>query len=421
METLEKELKEKDSFKKAIIPVVYSYKSKRDSAVSPEERKKEKDILHKIKEYSIEHMKELKEKTIAALMGNGIRVITAKDSEEARNEILKIIGKERLIIKAKSNVASEIGISKALRDKEMIETDLGDFIVQVFDEDEMHPVLPSIHLTPEKIAQKMNSKFSANVKPDKEEIVAFVRGYLREKIVKAKVGITGANAITADGSIVVLENEGNISLVSRIPDKHIIISSFDKIVPTLEDALHVVRSSALYGTGQKFPAYVSIISSPSKTADIQNEIVIGAQGAKEVYLVLVDNGRSEILNSDFRELLYCINCGACLNFCPVYHNIARRYGSKYLGAKGVIFSMFDESPKDAFSNGAFFCAMCKACSENCPSGIDLPLLMKKLRQKLVSKGIEPPGVAEMIKNVEKFGNPFGEVKKGEMPGKLYCC
>jgi L-lactate utilization protein LutB len=120
METLEKELKEKDSFKKAIIPVVYSYKSKRDSAVSPEERKKEKDILHKIKEYSIEHMKELKEKTIAALMGNGIRVITAKDSEEARNEILKIIGKERLIIKAKSNVASEIGIAKALRDKEMI-------------------------------------------------------------------------------------------------------------------------------------------------------------------------------------------------------------------------------------------------------------------------------------------------------------
>jgi len=421
MESLEKDLKENEGFKKAILPVLYSYKDKRDAALSPEEREKERDALRKIKEYSIEHMKELKERAVASLMRNGIRVIEAKDSEDARQEILKIIGKERLIIKAKSNTASEIGLAKALRNRELIETDLGDFLVQVSGDEEMHPVLPSIHLTPEMIAKTLREKLGADVKPEREAIVAFVRVYLREKILKAKVGITGANAITSDGSIVILENEGNISLVSRIPDKHIVISSFEKIVPSLEDALHVVRCSALYGTGQAFPSYVSIISGPSKTADIQNEIVIGAQGAKEVYLILVDNGRSEMLNSEFKELLYCINCGACLDFCPVYHNLARRYGSKYLGARGVIFSAFDEGLKDSFEHGAFFCAMCKACSENCPARIDLPGMMRKLRQRLVEKGIEPLSAKEMIANTEKFGNPFDEIKKGQMPGKLYCC
>ena len=167
----------------------------------------------------------------------------------------------------------------------------------------------------------LKEKFGAILSRRPEEIANFVRGVLREKISKAKVGITGANAITADGSIVILENEGNISLVSRIPDKHIVVSSFDKIVPTIEDALVVVRAASVFGTGQKFPVYLNIISGPSKTADIQNQIVTGAQGAKEVYLILLDNGRSEILRTDYKELLYCINCGACLNFCPVYHQI----------------------------------------------------------------------------------------------------
>jgi len=175
MESLEKDLKENEGFKKAILPVLYSYKDKRDAALSPEEREKERDALRKIKEYSIEHMKELKERAVASLMRNGIRVIEAKDSEDARQEILKIIGKERLIIKAKSNTASEIGLAKALRNRELIETDLGDFLVQVSGDEEMHPVLPSIHLTPEMIAKTLREKLGADVKPEREARVAFVR------------------------------------------------------------------------------------------------------------------------------------------------------------------------------------------------------------------------------------------------------
>ncbi|MCX6709595.1 MAG: LUD domain-containing protein [Candidatus Woesearchaeota archaeon] len=421
MDDLSKELKEKENVKSVILPVMYSYKDKREKVFENYPKEELREKLRKIKEYSILNISELKKKAVGNFEKNGIHVIEAKSSKEAVEKIREIIGKEKLIIKSKSNTANEIGLKDALKDKELVETDTGDFLVQISSERDIHPVLPALHLTPEKISETIRKKFGGHVKPEKEAIVAFVRQHLRKKIEGAKVWITGANALTADGSIVILENEGNISLVSRIPDKHIVISSFDKIVPTIEDAIHVARCAAVYGTGQEFPVYVSVISGPSKTADIQNELVTGAQGAKELYLVLVDNGRSEILNSEFKELLYCINCGACLNFCPVYHNLSDRYGSKYSGAKGVLFSLFDEGLKESYENGAFFCTMCRNCSENCPSEIDLPEMMKKLRGKLAEKGIEPPDIREMLSNIEKFGNPFGEAGKDGMPKNLYCC
>lgn len=168
--------------------------------------------------------------------------------------------------------------------------------------------------------------------------------------------------------------------------------------------------------------YVNIISGPSKTADIQNKMITGAQGTKEVYLILLDNGRSEILNSEFKELLYCINCGACLNFCPVFHQLTTRYGSKnFPGAKGVLYSFFTESDKTSFENGAFFCTTCKMCLENCPAKIDLSGMIKKLRSNLADKGIEPENVKEMLKLVKEHGTPFGKIQEGKVPDKLYCC
>ena len=199
------------------------------------------------------------------------------------------------------------------------------------------------------------------------------------------------------------------------------IRDSDKIVGTKENALKIVKAAGIFGTGQDYPVYVNIISGPSKTADIQNKIISGAQGAKEVYLILLDNKRSEIMNSEFKELLYCINCGACVNFCPVYHQIFARYGSKnFPGAKGVLFSYFNESGKDAYNNGAFFCTTCRQCYENCPTKINLSDLIKKLRKNLVNQGIEPETISEMISNTKKYGNPFGDLG-GKPPSKLYCC
>jgi len=418
---LNEELKKKEQIKEAILPVMYDYKDKRDS-VLPESEEGLREKLRLIKENAINDIESLKKRAIFNLEKNGIIVIEAKDAIAAGKEIRKIIGNENLVIKAKSNTANEINLKEILKDKELVETDLGDFIIQISEEDDLHPVLPSFHIPPEKIAEVINKKYKKDIKAMPEDIVAFARTFLREKIEKAKIGITGANVISADGSVFILENEGNISLVSRLPDKHIILASFDKIVNTREDALHIVKSAAIYGTGQSYPAYVNIISSPSKTADIQNKMINGAQGAKEVYLILIDNGRSEILNSEFKELLYCINCGACINFCPVYHQITTRYGSgTFPGARGVLSSFFTQGKEKSFENGAFFCTTCKMCKENCPAKIDLSDLIKRLRERLTEDGIEPENIKEMLKNTKQYKNPFGKVEEGKIPKKLYCC
>jgi len=219
----------------------------------------------------------------------------------------------------------------------------------------------------------------------------------------------------------ILENEGNISLVSRWPEIHIIVSGFEKIVENLEDSLKIIKASAIWGTGQDFPVYVSIISGPSKTADIQNQTVIGAQGSKEVNLILLDNGRTKLLKEGFEEILYCINCGACLDFCPVFHQIGRNYGAKYLGSKGVIFAGFLEGFKKAKEANCFSCISCLACYENCPVKINLPELMKKLRSYLEKENLQTEANKEMIENIRKFGNPFGKLEEGKIPKKLYCC
>lgn len=419
---LKKKIKENKENNKRIIPITYSYKEKRDKILNESEKEKFSDELKKIKEKSIDNIELLKNKAIGNLEKNGFNVFEAKDSQQAIKKIKEIIGDEKLIVKSKSITSNEISLKEALKDKELIETDLGDFIVQVFKKEGIHPVTPALNLSPEEISKKIKEKFNVSVKSTPEEILKFVRKYLREKIFKAKVGISGANVISSEGSVFILENEGNISLVSRIPDKHIILASFDKIVEAREDALKIVRAAGVFASGQDYPVYVNIISGPSKTADIQKQLITGAQGAKEVHLILIDNKRSEILNSEFKELLNCINCGACVNICPVYHQIFAEYGNKYFpGAKGVISSYFNDSPQKAYENGAFFCTTCKQCKENCPMKIDLSDMMKKLRKELVNNKIEPDSAKEMIKNIKEKGNPFGEIKKGNIPDKLYCC
>lgn len=409
--------------KATIWQVVLEYRKKREKALLKNNLEKEKfrQELCEIKKNAILNIKELKKKAITGLKENGIEVFEAKNARQAREIIEKILKGKKKIIKAKSNAFGEIQKPGFLAGKEVTETDLGDFLVQIFAEKEIHPVLPALHLTPEKISQKIKEKFGQDIEPEPEKITSFVRNLLREKISPAEVGISGANVITADGKILVLENEGNISLVSRWPDVHIIVSGFEKIVKNLEDALKIIKASAIWGTGQDFPVYVSIISGPSKTADIQNQTVVGAQGAKKVYLILLDNGRSKILKEGFEELLYCINCGACLNFCPVFHQIGPNYGDKYLGSKGIIFAGLSQSLRKAVAANCFACALCSTCFENCPVKINLPELMKKMRGCFEKENLQTKENQEMIEKIRKFGNPFGKIEKGKIPKKLYCC
>jgi len=403
--------------------VVLAYREKRKKALLKNNLDYEdfRNELYQIKKKAIAQIGNLKKKTIEALKENGINVFEAKDAKEARKIIEQLLKGKNKIIKSKSNAFNEIEADGFLNNKELIETDLGDFLVQLFAEKEIHPVLPALHLTPKDIAQKIKEKFGKEIEPKPEEITSLVRNLLREKISQAEVGISGANVITADGRILILENEGNASLVSRWPQSHIIISGFEKIVENLEEGIKIVKAAAIWGTGQDFPVYVSIISGPSKTADIQNQTVVGAQGAKEVNLIFLDNGREKLLKEGFEELLYCLNCGACLNFCPVFHQIGRNYGAKYLGAKGVILAGFSESLKKAKEANCFACTSCLSCYENCPVKINLPELMKKLRSYLEKENLQTAANKEMIENIRKFGNPYGKLEPGKIPQKWYCC
>lgn len=414
------EIESRKASRDAILKFALEYKAKRDKALAGENEEELKNRLETIRKNSIANLNNLKTRAMTNLMANGFIVHEAKDEAEAIKIISELIGKEKLVVKSKSNVLDEIKLKEHFPDKEIVETDLGDFINQFTGNIDMHPVIPALNLTPEEIARGIRDKFKEHVEPVPERIMDFAREYLREKIKKAKIGISGANAVTAEGSVLTIENEGNISLVSRMPEKHIIVTGMEKVVETLDDAMHVVKCNTIWGTGQKLPSYISIISGPSKTGDIQNRHITGAQGAKEAHVILLDNGRSEMISQGFGELLQCIGCGACLNFCPAFHQVQNLFGYDALGGiKGVAMQMFQKGKQAAFDAGAFYCLGCQACKFNCPAKILLGKHMLRIKEILVQEGLEPEASKKMAEKAKMTGNPFGSASQN--PKELYCC
>jgi len=400
-----------------------NYIQNRNDVLKAVNKEELKEKLKKIKEYSIDNLNGLKTKAIENLERQKIKVFEAKTAKEAVEIALKLIPKRQLVAKSKSNTIKEIDLLDHLKKRnDVVETDTGDFIVQITEDKASHALSPALHIPLKKITQTIKKKFRIKVKENPEEIVTWIRNYLRKKIIKAKIGLTGANAISADGAIFIVENEGNISLVSRLPEKHIIITGIEKIVPTIQDAITICYASGIWGSGVYMPTYINVIGSPSKTADIRKELTYGLQGAKEVYLILVDNGRIQMIKENFKELLYCINCGGCLYFCPVYRQIFDNYGFHYIGGKGVAMASLQEGVEKGFDSGLYFCTTCQLCKENCPFEIDISKLIKKLRKKAIEKGLETRINERMMENIRTMGNPFGEeIKEGKLPKELFCC
>ncbi|MEM5883036.1 MAG: LUD domain-containing protein [Candidatus Aenigmatarchaeota archaeon] len=399
-----------------------SYLIQRQKSIEKVDVEKLKKELRRIKEESISNLEELKKKTIENLESQGVKVFEAKDAKEAREILLKLIPKNEKIVKSKSNVANEIELKRYFEKRnEIVETDCGDFLVEICEETSTHPVTPALHIPIEKIVEKIEEKFKVKIEKSPEKIIDWVKSYLRKEILSSKIGLTGANAISSDGGIFILENEGNISLVSKLVERHIIIAGIDKIVPFIQDAMTICQALAIWGTGTSLPSYINVISSPSKTADIQKEIIYGAHGPKEVFLVLVDNGRSEMIKNGLGEILYCINCGSCLYFCPVYRQIFYNYGCSYFGGIGVAKTAFINDLKKAFERGLYYCTTCESCKLNCPLEIDVAEIVRKLREISVNEKIETEGNKKMIENIREYGNPFGKVEEGKIPKELYCC
>lgn len=368
-----------------------------------------KEHVRNIREYSVDHLDELKEVAIKSLTSNGIEVICAEDSDEALKAIYHLVKNEETVAKSKSNTASEIGLAGFLNDKsiELVETDLGDRIVQfTAKKKSSHPIGPAAHLNMKEIAEIISEKLKQPVKEDPQEILEVVRRDVLEEIGKCNVGITGANSLAAeDGSLVMVHNEGNISLVSML-DTHIIVVGIDKLVRTIEEAISVVKLETIYATGKTVPAYMNVISSPSKTADIEQILLNGMYGASRVVVVLLDNGRSEAL-SDVKDSLLCIGCGSCLVTCPIYNIIGYEFGyDRHLGGRGVVFSRYLKDKKICFKSGLYTCTLCGQCTLDCPMEIPTNQLIEELRKESVRSGILIDKHIHIAGKIKRNGTPF---------------
>ncbi len=330
---------------------------------------------------------ELLAAAIERLKKNGIKVHLVKEKQEAIDIILGELESEKLVVKSKSNVTKEIGLTKALEEKGLtvVETDIGDRILQLLDAKPSHPTGPVTHLSAKEIAKGLSKYYNIPIKEDPEEIVKIVKEDVVSSLKKAKTGITGANAITAEeGSIVMAHNEGNIYEVMR-KEKHIVVTSIDKIYPDIESAMNMLKILSYNATGSIIPSFVEVISGVSKTADVEKKFIKGVHSPSEIVLILLDNKRSDMAKTEFKELLYCIGCGNCLLHCPMYNTIGNEFGSdSYLGGKGIAYqSLYSDERNDKLE----FCLTCGRCKENCPVEMDIPAMIRKIRSDGISSEI----------------------------------
>lgn len=349
---------------------------------SPSIKKLEKRVKE-IKRESINHKEELMDLAIESFKRNGIDVEYAKTKEDALDIIYNLLENvdSNVITKAKSNTLGEIELKSNLASKgyDVVETDLGDRILQLKKQDNkpVHPTGPASHLNISEIANIVNESMKTNVSKVPREIMEVVRKDVLKRLEKSTIGISGANVIAAEeGSVILVHNEGNISLVS-LKDLHIIVAGIDKFVPTLEDAMSVAKLETIYATGNYVTSYINVISGPSKTADIEKKLLKNMYGAEKVVVILLDNGRSEA-NS---ECLWCIGCGNCIINCPVYNAIGNEFGfNNYLGGRGVAMSKFIEDDEKCFESGLYKCTLCGLCTINCPVAIPTNDIIEKLRK-----------------------------------------
>lgn len=351
-----------------------------------------RDVLHNWAKYLLEF-----EKNISA---RGVKVLWAKDAAEATSFLEAIIKEKnaKLLVKSKSMTTEEIELNETAERLgcESVETDLGEFIVQVAGEKPYHIVTPAMHKSKGDIAKLFNEKFGTDINSTPEEMTEYVRVQLRKKYRQADIGVTGANFLIADiGGISVTENEGNGLMSTAFPKTHIVIAGIEKVIPKMEQLGLFYPLLAAHGTGQQITAYNTIFTGP-RTAD-------EVDGPTEMIVILLDNGRTTIFEDDEAyEALTCIRCGACLNGCPVYKTIGGyTYNTTYSGPIGSVLTPFLRGFKD-FSHLSFASTLCGKCVEVCPVKIPLTDILLANRRKTVEQNLRPAAERLLMKGFEKI-------------------
>jgi L-lactate dehydrogenase complex protein LldF len=318
----------------------------------------------------------------------GGRVHYATTGDEA-NAIITEIARERdvrCIVKSKSMLSEETHLNRALISEGfgVVETDLGEYILQLSDESPSHIVVPVVHRTKEHIAEVFNNAFSVDLPPVPEDLTALARVKLRDEFQRAEMGITGANfGIAATGTVVQVTNEGNGRLTTTWPKTHVVLMGIEKLLPTMSDLPVFLKLLARSATGQPLTVYTNLITGPRGEGE--------ADGATELHVVLVDNGRTQALASKYREVLRCIRCGACLNTCPVYQRVGgHTYGSVYPGPIGSLLTPIFESA-ERFKDLPQASSLCGACYSACPVKINIPQMLVEMRSDQVEWKLNTAG------------------------------
>ncbi len=334
-----------------------------------------------IRAYTLEHIDVLLQQLEVNFRGAGGVVHYASDARSACTILLDLARQHgvRRVVKSKSMVSEELEVNEAIQRAglEVVETDLGEFIIQLAGERPSHITAPAIHKSTEEIATLLSRHLGESLPPDPQALLLAARAYLRKRFLDAEMGIIGVNfAVAETGTLVVVENEGNARLVSTLPRLLVAIMGIEKVTPALLDLATFLRLLPRSATGQVMTSYVSLISGPYP--------------GQELHLIVVDNGRRRILGDPtVREILHCIRCGACMNVCPVYRIIGgHAYGWVYTGPMGAILSPLLLNAETT-SDLPFASTLCGACREACPVDIDLPRLLLELRRRAASKVSTP--------------------------------
>src|SRR5690625_531064 len=310
----------------------------------------------------------------------GGHVFFAETKEEANEYIKKVMQEKEAtrVVKTKSMVTEEISLNDMLEDMgcEVLETDLGEYILQIDEDRPSHIIAPSLHKNKEQIRDTYREKIGYDGTESPEELTSYTREVLREKFLQAEVGITGCNfAVANSGSVSIVTNEGNANMVTTLPETQITVMGMERIVPTWDDLDVLVSLLCRSAVGQNLSTYVTTVS-PEMESD-------AIDGPKDFHLVILDGGRSRALGTEFQEALHCIRCAACVNVCPVYRHIGgHAYGSIYQGPIGAVLSPILEG-YDEYGELPYASSLCGACTEACPVNIPLHELLVRHRERMV--------------------------------------
>ncbi len=372
---------------------------KRQSVVQPSalaDYQQLRTQAHEIKRHTLDNLDYYLELLEKRVQERGGKVIWCYDGDAAANAIVSIARENdvKLAVKSKSMTSEEINLNEALEKNgiEPVETDLGEFIMQLAGERPYHIVAPALHKTRADVSKLFAARLGSPETLEPGDLTMTARRVLREKFLSAQMGISGANFVVAEsGSVVLVENEGNIRLTTSLPRIHVAIAGIEKLIPRAADLAVFLNLLGRSGTGQLLTSYTSILSGPRRPGEMN--------GPEQFYLLLLDNGRSRILaDAEKRETLFCIRCGACSNICPIYRRIGgHSYPGAYSGPIGAIltpqFQGLSHEPELPFAS-----SLCGACGEVCPVKIDIPRMLLALR-----RDVKKSEARNLQGRLEKYG------------------